>query len=130
MKTIKKIIDIYLWVWSKMAPGYDEEGDWRGGVIAFSFPFWCLWMIIAHLIRRLFLVEIHISILVILTVLQTIALYFYYRKDKKGQAIINCYNLSKLNKRYIVCCIGVIYYLLLAMFLFVSLSLINYYFGC
>lgn len=125
-----QIVDLYLWVWSKMAPGYDEEGDWRGGVIAFSFPFWCLWMIIARLIRRLFLVEIHISILVILTVLQTIALYFYYRKDNKGQAIINRYNLSKLNKRYIVCCIGVIYYLLLAMFLFVSLSLINYYFGC
>lgn len=113
-----------------MAPGYDEEGDWRGGVIAFSFPFWCLWIIIAHLIKRLFLVEIHISILVILTVLQTIALNFYYRKDNKGQAIINRYNLSKLNKRYIVCCIGAIYYLLLAMFLFVSLSLIDYYFGC
>ena len=129
MKTIKKIVDIYLWVWSKMAPGYDEEGDWRGAVIAFSFPFWCLWIIIAHLIKRLFLVEIHISILVILTVLQTIALYFYYRKDNKGQAIINRYNLSKLNKRYIVCCIGVIYYLLLAMFLFVSLSLIDYYVG-
>ena len=125
-----QIVDLYLWVWSKMAPGYDEEGDWRGGVIAFSFPFWCLWIIIAHLIKRLFLVEIHISILVILTVLQTIALYFYYRKDNKGQAIINRYNLSKLNKRYIVCCIGVIYYLLLAMFLFVSLSLINYYVGC
>lgn len=124
-----QIVDLYLWVWSKMAPGYDEEGDWRGGVIAFSFPFWCLWIIIAHLIKRLFLVEIHISILVILTVLQTIALYFYYRKDNKGQAIINRYNLSKLNKRYIVCCIGVIYYLLLAMFLFVSLSLINYYVG-
>ena len=113
-----------------MAPGYDEEGDWRGGVIAFSFPFWCLWIIIAHLIKRLFLVEIHISILVILTVLQTIALYFYYRKDNKGQAIINRYNLSKLNKRYIVCCIGVIYYLLLGVFLFVSLSLIDYYVGC
>lgn len=125
-----QIVDLYLWVWSKMAPGYDEEGDWRGGVIAFCFPFWCLWIIIAHLINRLFLVEIHISILVILTVLQTIALYFYYRKDNKGQAIINRYNLSKLNKRYIVCCIGAIYYLLLAMFLFVSLSLINYYFGC
>lgn len=124
-----QIVDLYLWVWSKMAPGYDEEGDWRGGVIAFSFPFWCLWIIIAHLIKRLFLVEIHISILVILTVLQTIALYFYYRKDNKGQAIINRYNLSKLNKRYIVCCIGVIYYLLLAMFLFVSLSLIDYYVG-
>lgn len=124
-----QIVDLYLWVWSKMAPGYDEEGDWRGGVIAFCFPFWCLWIIIAHLINRLFLVEIHISILVILSVLQTIALYFYYRKDNKGQAIINHYNLSKLNKRYIVCCIGVIYYLLLAMFLFVSLSLINYYFG-
>lgn len=124
-----QIVDLYLWVWSKMAPGYDEEGDWRGGVIAFSFPFWCLWIIIAHLINRLFLVEIHISILVILSVLQTIALYFYYRKDNKGQAIINRYNLSKLNKRYIVCCIGVIYYLLLAMFLFVSLSLIDYYVG-
>lgn len=124
-----QIVDLYLWVWSKMAPGYDEEGDWRGGVIAFSFPFWCLWIIIAHLIKRLFLVEIHISILVILTVLQTIALYFYYRKDNKGQAIINRYNLSKLNKRYIVCCIGAIYYLLLAMFLFVSLSLIDYYVG-
>ena len=124
-----QIVDLYLWVWSKMAPGYDEEGDWRGGVIAFSFPFWCLWMIIARLIRRLFLVEIHISILVILTVLQTIALYFYYRKDNKGQAIINRYNLSKLNKRYIVCCIGVIYYLLLGVFLFVSLSLNDYYVG-
>ena len=124
-----QIVDLYLWVLSKMAPGYDEEGDWRGGVIAFSFPFWCLWMIIARLIRRLFLVEIHISILVILTVLQTIALYFYYRKDNKGQAIINRYNLSKLNKRYIVCCIGVIYYLLLGVFLFVSLSLIDYYVG-
>ena len=124
-----QIVDLYLWVWSKIAPGYDEEGDWRGGVIAFSFPFWCLWMIIARLIRRLFLVEIHISILVILTVLQTIALYFYYRKDNKGQAIINRYNLSKLNKRYIVCCIGVIYYLLLGVFLFVSLSLIEYYVG-
>ena len=112
-----------------MAPGYDEEGDWRGGVIAFCFPFWCLWIIIAHLIKRLFLVEIHISILVILSILPTIALYFYYRKDKKGQAIINCYNLSKLNKRYIVCCIGVIYYLLLGVFLFVSLSLIDYYVG-
>ncbi len=104
MKTIKKIVDKYLWVWSKMAPGYDEEGDWRGGLIAFSVPFWCLWPMIA--------------------------LYFYYRKDKKGQAIINCYNRSKLNKRYIVCCIGVIYYLLLGVFLFVSLSLIDYYFGC
>lgn len=106
---IKKIINIYFWTGSKTVPGYSLKGDWFMGVMSFFLPFYFLLLIISYYIEKIHMIKTPILVLIILSILLTIPIYFYYKQDDRGQKIIDYSDGKKINKRSIVVFIFTLY---------------------
>ena len=109
---MRLLIKLYLWVSSKSSSGFVFKGD----LIA-----------VAHPIEKIFRIDILDFILLFVSILLTFPIYFYYKKNGRGQSIIDYYDHHKINKWYYVVLLSILYYLFFGGIFFGTWYISDYY---
>ena len=108
---MRLLIKLYLWVSSKSSSGFVFKGDLKSGSLGFAIPIYILMIAVAHPIEKIFRIDILDFILLFVSILLTFPIYFYYKKNGRGQSIIDYYDHHKINKWYYVVLLSILYYL-------------------
>lgn len=108
---MRLLIKLYLWVSSKSSSGFVFKGDLTSGSLGFAIPIYILMIAVAHPIEKIFRIDIPYFILLFVSILLTFPIYFYYKKNGRGQSIIDYYDHHKINKWYYVVLLSILYYL-------------------
>ena len=110
---MRLLIKLYLWVSSKSSSGFAFKGDLKSGSLGFAIPIYALMIAVAYPIEKIFRIDIPYFILLFVSILLTFPIYFYYKKNGRGQSIIDYYDHHKINKWYYVVLLSILYYLFL-----------------
>lgn len=94
---MRLLIKLYLWVSSKSSSGFVFKGDLTSGSLGFAIPIYILMIAVAHPIEKIFRIDILDFILLFVSILLTFPIYFYYKKNGRGQSIIDYYDHHKIN---------------------------------
>lgn len=122
-----RIIDHFLWVSTKGFMGFSiQESQWRLGVLGFVLPIFCVFMVIEHLLEKVWHIEVPVILLVIISLLPIILIYNYYKCENRGEKIMDYYNHKKTNNRYIIALFVFLYYIFFCIAALFSCSLIDY----
>ncbi len=109
MLKIKTIINFYFYLGSKWLT--TDKGDVMGGSSFFFFPIIMLSFDLGFLLERYLYVKIPFLIYLILSAILVIPIYKYYKKDNRGDFIIDKYENSKYNKWYMLMFFALLYFI-------------------
>lgn len=121
------LIKLYLWVSSKTSSGFVFKGDLTSGSLGFAIPIYILMIAVAHPIEKIFRIDILDFILLFVSILLTFPIYFYYKKNGRGQSIIDYYDNHKINKWYYVVLLSILYYLFFGGIVFGTWCITDYF---
>ncbi len=124
---MRLLIKLYLWVSSKSSSGFVFKGDLKSGSLGFAIPIYALMIAVAYPIEKIFRIDIPYFILLFVSILLTFPIYFYYKKNGRGQSIISYYDHQKINKWYYVVLLSILYNLFWGGIVFGTWCISDYY---
>ena len=124
---MRLLIKLYLWVSSKSSSGFVFKGDLKSGSLGFAIPIYALMIAVAYPIEKIFRIDILYFILLFVSILLTFPIYFYYKKDRRGQSIISYYDHQKINKWYYVVLLSILYNLFFGGIVFGTWCISDYF---